>query len=661
MNNDIDFLKIDKKYRYAGKLGVIYSIEKTIFKLWSPLADKVEIKIYNEGNVSSILEILSMEKKDKGVWYLEKKGDCHGLYYIYLVYFSNKINEVIDPYCRAVGVNGKLAMVVDLERTNPKDWYKDKRPFIHNITDSIIYETHIRDITINKNSGVSELCKGKFKGIIEEDTCIPGTNIKTSLAHLKELGITHIHILPCFDFASIDEENLHKSKYNWGYDPENYNVPEGSYSSNPYYGEIRIREFKELVQSLHRNGIRIVMDVVYNHTFSGENSNLNLSMPGYFYRLDKYGRFSNGSGCGNELASEHFMVRKYIVESVIYWAKEYHIDGFRFDLMALHDLDTMKEVREELDKIDKSIIIYGEGWTGGVSKLSEEESCSKKNIRKFGSLQVAAFSDDIRDGVKGSVLNFKEGGFVSGVKGLEESIKFGVVASTYHNQIYYSMVNNSKYPWANEPYQTITYISCHDNHTLWDKLQLVNPNLSEDELIKENKLAAAILLTCQGISFIHGGEEFLRSKKNYHREFVENSYNSPDYVNSLDWNRKIKYSDVFQYYKGLITLRKYNKAFHLDSNKEIQQYIRFFEKDKDFYDNNVVAYNINGQGNFKGWNNVIVIFNVNNKNITVNLPEKHWYLVVNNEKAGLDILKEIKKDNIIVNRKSCFVLVKNLI
>lgn len=477
-----------------------------------------------------------MNKHRKGVWFNEITNDCQGLYYIYNIYFGKNLNKTVDPYAIALGVNGKRAMIVDLERTNPEGWVNDKRPELKDFTDSIIYEAHVRDLPIDENSGVEVLNKGKFKGLIEEGTVIPNTNIKTTLDHIKELGITHIHLLPAFDYGSIDEEKLETPQFNWGYDPTNYNVPEGLYSTDPFDGEVRIKEFKEMVQGFHENGIRVVMDVVYNHTFSGEDSNLNLSMPGYYHRQDKNRDFSNGSGCGNELASERSMVRKYIIDSLTYWSEEYHIDRFRFDLMTLNDIETLKLARQRLDKIDKTIIIYGEGWNGGESPLPEEMACFKENIVEFDSLQIVAFSDDIRDGIKGHVTKKDEPGFVNGKIDFEETIKFGVVASTKHNDIDYNNINYSNKPWAKEPYQTITYCSAHDNNTLWDKLQIISKNATKEDLIKENKLAAAIVLLSQGISFIHAGEELTRTKIDKNGDFVENSYASSDEVNKINWN-----------------------------------------------------------------------------------------------------------------------------
>lgn len=444
----------------------------------------------------------------------------------------------MDPYAKAVGVNGNRGMVIDLNTTNPEGWEKDTKPELKSATDSIIYEAHVRDLSIDETSGISNEYKGKFKALTIWDSCIPGTTVKTVVNHIKDMGFTHIHLLPAFDFGSIDENKLEQPQFNWGYDPKNYNVPEGSYSTNPYLGDVRIKEFKEMVKALHEAGIRVVMDVVYNHTYNLD-SCLNNAVPGYYYRQDENGEYSDASACGNETASERYMFRRYMVDSVVYWAKEYHIDGFRFDLMGIHDIETMKLIREELNKIDSSIIMYGEGWTGGPSPLKEELAALKKNTYKFDKLQIAAFSDDCRDGVKGHVFYDEETGFVNGKDGLEETIKFAIVASTHHKDIDKENIVYSNEFWANEPYQTINYASAHDNYTLWDKLQISTPNCTEEELIAMNKLIAGIILTSQGISFVHAGEEMARTKEDEEGKLVENSFESSDKVNKIYWDRKV--------------------------------------------------------------------------------------------------------------------------
>ncbi|GAA0086838.1 hypothetical protein UT300007_32790 [Clostridium sp. CTA-7] len=621
------------KLEYSGDLGAKYSKESTKFTLWAPIANEVSIYLYeDEKNIP-------MVKGDKGQWEVVIDGDLKNKFYNYKVKINEKINTVVDPYAYAVGVNGEKSMVVDLESTNPKGWENDIKPEFKNATDAIIYEMHVRDFTIDESSEVEKELRGKFKGILH----------KKPISHLKELGVTHVQLLPISDYKSVDESKLDEPQYNWGYDPQNYNVPEGSYSTNPNDGNVRIKEFKELVKSLHEEGIRVVMDVVYNHTYDTETSLFNLAVPNYYYRTDEEGNFTNGSGCGNEVASEKPMIRRYIKDSVVNWAKEYHIDGFRFDLMGLHDIETIIQIREELDKLDKSILVYGEGWAGGATPLKEEEAALKLNAPKFGKKQIGCFSDDIRDGVKGDVFIAKSTGFVNGGENFEETIKFGIVASTQHSQVDYSKVIYSNKPWANEPYQTITYASAHDNYTLWDKLQLTVDDDSinkEEKLIKMNKLVASIVLTSQGISLIHAGEEILRTKVNEDGSLVENSYKSPDSVNKFDWNRKDKYKDVFNYYSGLIKLRKTYKEFRLTSNEDIEREVRFLENNQ----SKVVSFTIS--------NKIVVIHNANEKDIIATIPEGNWSVLVDEYRAGVEELSCINGNEVKVPALASYVLVR---
>ena len=652
--------EFDEKYGYSGELGAIYSKEKIKFILWAPTADEVKVVLYgNDGYDYSCdaKKVYSMNKGVKGTWNLELEGDFNGEYYNYLVNIEGKVNEVVDPYAKAVGVNGNRGMVIDLETTNPDGWDKDKKPKLESATDAIIYEAHIRDLSIDNTSGIENEYKGKFKALTIEDSCIPNTKIKTVVNHIKDMGFTHIHLLPSFDYGSVDETKLDEPQFNWGYDPKNYNVPEGSYSTNPYLGHVRIREFKEMVKSLHESGIRVVMDVVYNHTYDLD-SCLNKAVPGYYYRQDEEGNYSDASACGNETASDRYMFRKYMIDSIIYWAKEYHIDGFRFDLMGIHDIETMKLIREELNKIDPTIIVYGEGWIGGPSPLKEENAALKKNTYKFDNLQVAAFSDDCRDGVKGHVFYEEQAGFVNGKDGLEETIKFSVVASTPHKGVNKTNVLYSEDFWANEPYQTITYASAHDNYTLWDKLQIVSPEASEEELVKMNKLIAGIILTSQGISFIHAGEEIARTKVDENGKLIENSFNSSDKVNKIYWDRKEKYKDLCEYYKGLIKLRKEYKAFRMNTNEEIQQNINFLENRKDFKVDNLVAYIINSKNIDSKVSKIAVIMNASMQEEKVDIKDSNWGVVVNSEIAGTNIIEEVSTNIVSVPAKSIMVLIK---
>ena len=654
-NNDFD-----KIYGYDGDLGAIYSKDKCKFILWAPTAENVQLALYGDNGYDfdcEAKEVYTMSKGINGTWIVEINGDFNGQFYNYLININGKISEVVDPYAKAVGVNGNRGMVIDLNTTNPEGWEKDTKPELKSATDSIIYEAHVRDLSIDETSGISNEYKGKFKALTIWDSCIPGTTVKTVVNHIKDMGFTHIHLLPAFDFGSIDENKLEQPQFNWGYDPKNYNVPEGSYSTNPYLGDVRIKEFKEMVKALHEAGIRVVMDVVYNHTYNLD-SCLNNAVPGYYYRQDENGEYSDASACGNETASERYMFRRYMVDSVVYWAKEYHIDGFRFDLMGIHDIETMKLIREELNKIDSSIIMYGEGWTGGPSPLKEELAALKKNTYKFDKLQIAAFSDDCRDGVKGHVFYDEETGFVNGKDGLEETIKFAIVASTHHKDIDKENIVYSNEFWANEPYQTINYASAHDNYTLWDKLQISTPNCTEEELIAMNKLIAGIILTSQGISFVHAGEEMARTKEDEEGKLVENSFESSDKVNKIYWDRKVKYKDLFEYYKGLISLRKEYKAFRMNTNEEIKENIHFLKKGVNFSENNLVAYIIDAKNIDIKCEKIAVTINANNKDVDVELEESNWHVMVDEKTAGNEIIETIKDSKVNVSRKSIKVLIK---
>lgn len=658
-SNYFESKEFNEKYNYDGKLGVIYSKKSSEFKLWAPLAEQVELVLYGKdyNALESNKTIIKMNKENRGVWRARINEDLSGEYYNYLVRNNGKTYESVDPYAKAVSINGEKSMVIDMESTNPKGWSNDKKPILNDVTDSIIYEAHIRDLTKDEASGVITELRGKYIGAVLENSKIKGTSITTGLDHLKELGITHIHLLPVFDYESIDERYDSPDNYNWGYDPQNYNVPEGSYSTNPYEGAVRISEFKEMVYRFHQAGIRVVMDMVYNHTYNLE-SPLNLTVPGYYYRKDKYGCYSNSSGCGNETASERYMFRKYMIDSVLYWAKEYHIDGFRFDLMGLHDLETMRIIRNELNKVDKSIIMYGEGWTCYDTPLNINESAVKNNICKFDDLQIAAFSDDARDSIKGSVFLKESLGFVNGGDNYEESIKYTICTSTKHDEIDLSKVVYSKSFWANEPYQTITYDSAHDNNTLFDKLRMSCKDENEEELLKMNKLAAAIVLTSQGISFLHEGEEFARVKENLQGEIIENSYNSSDYTNELKWLRKQRYIDLFNYYKGLIKLRKEYKAFRMNSNKEIQNNISFMAKGNEFKDNHIVGYIINIEDYNDSYSKIAVIFNANKYNVEVDLDEGKWNVLVDGEKADSEVQYKIEDSIVNVSARSALILIK---
>ncbi len=596
---------------YNGKdLGLSYSPKESLFRIWAPSATEVEIILYDENDGNKGLRRVSMNKQNDGVWTTDLNSDAKGKFYTFRVKINGEWkDEVPDPYAKAVGVNGKRAMVVDLKETNPEGWNKDKSPSFKKPTDAIIYELHVRDASIAGNSGIKN--KGKFLGLTEKGTTNTA-GLSTGLDHIKELGITHVHLLPCFDFNSIDETKPDE-KYNWGYDPLNYNVPEGSYSTNPYDGVTRIKEFKQLIKTFHENGLRVVMDVVYNHTALTETSNFNQLVPGYYYRQTKDGKFSDATACGNETASERPMMRKFILESMKYWVQEYHVDGFRIDLMGVHDIETMNLISKELHKIRPDILLYGEGWTAGKSPLPDSLRALKANAQQLD--RIAVFSDDIRDGIKGSVFDHKDKGFVSGKKGMEESIKFGIVAAVQHPQVDYNKVNYSKAPYAKQPYQTITYAECHDNHVLWDKLAISAKDATEEERIDMQKLALSIVLTSQGISFLHAGTEFLRSKKG-----VENSYESSDSINAIDWSLKSKNKEVFEYVKALIKIRKEHPAFRMVSAKAIRSNIHFLNNMPE----GLISYTINGKQAGDSWNKIQFYFNRTSISQNIILSSKYW-------------------------------------
>jgi pullulanase len=578
--------------------------------------------IFYRGGTDGVAEsTVEMKKAVDGTWYSTVPGDLKGKFYVFRVQINGQwLNEVPDPYVKAVGVNGKRAMVVELEETNPPGWEKDKSPVFKNKTDAIIYELHVRDASIAENSGIKN--KGKYLGLTETGTK-NAQGMPTGLDHIKELGITHVHLLPVFDFYSIDESKLEKQQYNWGYDPLNYNVPDGSYSTNPYDGVTRINEFKQMIQAFHKNGLRVVMDVVYNHTRLTEDSYWNQLVPGYYYRHTNDGKFSNATACGNETASERYMMRKFILESVLYWVKEYHIDGFRFDLMGVHDIETMNLISGELHKIKPDILLYGEGWTSGASPLADSLRALKKYAYKLD--RIAVFSDDMRDGIKGSVFEHEDKGFASGKPGMEESIKFGIVAACKHPQVDYSKVNYSKAAYSAEPWNTITYCECHDNHVLWDKLAISAKTNTKDERRQMYKLALSIVLTSQGISFLHAGAEFLRSKKG-----VENSFESPDSINAIDWNLKTENKEVFEHVKTLIRMRKEHPAFRMTTSKAIMANIRFDQN----VPKGVISYSINGRAVNDDWQLIKIIFNGTGKVHSIDLNSKKWQAAVLNNEIG---------------------------
>ncbi|MEP4882908.1 type I pullulanase [Maribacter dokdonensis] len=608
-------------------LWITYGKNSTSFKLWSPNAEEVILRLFKKGNDVEAFEIYPLKKSTTGVWHIAVQGDLNGTYYTYQVKHNNKwLTETPGIYAKAVGVNGNRAMVTNMESTNPIGWHNDRSPLLKQPNEAIIYELHVRDMTIHPQSG--SFYPGKYLGLTEKGTT-GNNNVSTGIDHLKELGITHVQILPTFDHYAIDETNLNTPQFNWGYDPNNYNVPEGSFSTDPFNAEVRIREFKQMIKAFHDNGIGVIMDVVYNHTGRTDTSNFNLEVPGYYYRHWQDGSYSDAAACGNETSSERSMMRNFMIESTTYWTKEYHIDGFRFDLMGIHDIETMNNVADAVLKLNPDALLYGEGWTAGDSPLPEEKRALKKHMQQLP--KIAAFNDDLRDGLKGSVFDDQSLGFVSGAKNKQESIKFGIVGAIQHPDVNYNSVNYSNTPWTNEPWQSINYASCHDNHTLFDKLKISRPDADVETLIAMDKLANAIVLTSQGTPFLHAGAEMLRSKNGEH-----NSYNLPDSINQINWNWKIEYKKVFKYYKNLIRLRKEHPAFHMANAKEVREKVKFQQTN-----DSLVSFIIDHNANNDNWQKILVIYNASNKKIDYKI-EGVWHKAVSGSTFDFEGLQLVK-------------------
>ncbi|MGG0730241.1 type I pullulanase [Bacillus paramycoides] len=624
--------EFDNLFYYGGNdLGNIYTPQHTKFRLWAPTASEAKLVTYKKWSDKIGTEI-NMQQGEKGTWITELKGNQKGLFYTYKVKIGDKWTEAVDPYVRAASVNGDKGAVVDLEETNPKNWKANKKTKFKNPEDAIIYELHVRDLSIQPESGIKH--KGKYLGVTEKGTNGP-EGVKTGLDHIKDLGVTHVQFLPIFDYASVNEETLNEPQYNWGYDPKNFNVPEGSYSTNPYEPAVRITELKQMIQTLHDNNLRVVMDVVYNHMYNAAESNFHKLVPGYYYRYNEDGTFANGTGVGNDTASERKMMRKFMVDSVTYWAKEYNLDGFRFDLMGIHDYETMNEIRKGVNQIDPSIILHGEGWDLNTP-LAAELKANQKNAEKMKG--IAHFNDNIRDGLKGSVFEDKDNGFVNGKQNMEDRIKKGITAGIDYD------TNSSTYQ---DPEQVLTYVEAHDNHTLWDKLELTNSGDSEEVRKQMHKLSSSILLTSQGIPFLHAGQEFMRTKYGDH-----NSYKSPDSINQMDWLRRAAFNNEVEYMKGLIDLRKKYPAFRMTSAERIKKDISFIDAPK-----NVVAYTIDGKGNGNKTEYFMVAHNANREAVDITLPSKGpWKVLVDGKQAGSKTLYVVHDNKIKVPALSSFVL-----
>lgn len=630
---------------YGEDLELVYTPQQSVFTLWAPTATKARLNLYSAGEGGEPEEQLEMNKSDDGTWRINVDRDLKGMFYTFQIEKDGKwLDETPGIWAKAVGVNGNRAAVIDWNETNPEGWDQDKAPELQWYSDIILYELHHRDFSIAPNSGVKN--KGKFLALTETGT-ITYEGEASGLDHLKELGVTHVHILPSFDFATVDETRLEDNDYNWGYDPKNYNVPDGSYSTDPANPVTRIREFKEMVQSLHRHGFRIVLDVVYNHTASTDKSNFNLTVPYYFYRQNPDGSYSNASGCGNETASEREMVRRYIIESVKFWAREYHLDGFRFDLMGVHDIETMNLLREELMKIDPTIFVYGEGWVAADSPLPPEQRAVRDNVNQMEG--IAVFCDDFRDGVRGSTFDEQNPGYASGnIDGHYEPVKFGVVGGTEHPQVDYNGLLYSSTPYTAAPSQAVNFIACHDGYTLVDKLKLsVQGEHAGEEIVPIAKLANTILLTSQGVPFIRGGEEMLQDKKG-----EPNSFKSPDSVNQIDWSLKAKNRDFFEYIKGLIALRKAHPAFRITTTDGVKQWLHFM----DTGDSGVIAYTLGGHANGDEWQEILVAYNGNRHPAEINIPQQDWTVVCRDGHIDLDSQEHIPGGNVQIAASSALIL-----
>ena len=595
----------------------LYSPAKTQFAFWSNAAEQMEVLIYDEAN-SDQCSVVSLKKGDNDFWTASVKGDLAGKFYtVRSLQNGEWAPEAPGIFAKAVSVNGQRAAILDLNATNPEGWDADIRPAMPDMTDIVVYETHLRDFTMSPLSGVTN--KGKFIGLTEE----------APLNYLRELGITHLQILPMFDYGSIDETTLDQNRYNWGYDPVNYNAPDGGYSTDPYDPACRIREAKAMIQALHKAGIRVIMDVVYNHTYDVMGCALGRVVPKYFYRLNEDGSYANGSGCGNETASDHEMYRRFMVESVCYWAREYHIDGFRFDLMGIHDQETMRQIRAALDEIDPTILTYGEGWAAMSPAYSYDSLAMKQWTYKMP--RVGAFSDDIRNALIGSPFDH-ERGFASGNPAGVKDVMRGLIACP---------------EWSGEPMQHVSYITCHDNYCLRDRIAVSAPEETEETQLRMNKLAQTAVLVSQGMSFIYGGEELYRTKQG-----IDNSYQSPDSINTIPWENLDKYADLHDYYQAMIAIRRAHKGFRLGSAEAVQEHVEFLDADND----QVIVYRIKELEGIDTAKSLIVVLNGSEKAAQVEIPEGEYTLLAFNGEANVEGLSDLHESQALVAPYSATIL-----
>lgn len=597
---------------------------QTTFTLNAP--QQPTLRLYADGEGGKPLQQYKMRAVGKHRWTLTLKRNLQGKFYT----FDIGHGETPGVFATAVGVNGKRAAIIDRAITNPAGWAQDKRPALLSPADQVIYELHVRDFT---HKMLNNAHPDKFLGVADT----------AALAHLKHLGVTAVHLLPSFDFSSIDETKPHLPAYNWGYDPQNYNVPEGSYATNAYDPATRIKEFKQMVQALHRAGIRVILDVVYNHTADIEHSNFQRTYPDYYYRKRADGSYSDGSGCGNETASEKPLMRAFIIESIVYWAQEYHIDGFRFDLMGVHDIKTMNAACRALHKIDPSIFVYGEGWSAGQCAYPSHLLASKAHMKQMPG--IAAFSDELRDGLRGPFYDDKQGAFIAGVSGAEERIKFGIVGGIAHPQVNMQQVGSDHLPWNDDPTQFISYVSCHDDMCLVDRLRASVPNLTPEMLVRLDCLAQSVVMLSQGVPFMLSGEEMLRDKQGVH-----NSYQSPIEINALPWQNLQRYPQLFTYYQRLIALRRHHPAFRLGNANLIRQHLSFLPTQP-----NLVGFILTGHAGGDVWNNIIVVFNANNEARKVTVPKGRYTIVASNGTINETGWGSVETDHLWVDAHSMLI------
>ena len=611
----------------------VYKGDNTEFSVWAPTAEAAQLKLYHSASDTLAFASLDMKLGNDGLWKATVNEDVKGAFYTFQVkHVGEWLEETAGIAAKAVGVNGWRGAVIDWAETNPEGWAEDKSPEVKP-SDIIVYEMHHRDFSIHQTSGISN--KGKYLALTEQGTKNPD-GLATGIDHLKELGVTYIQLLPSTDFITVDEAHLENNQYNWGYDPFNYNAVEGSYSTDPFNPVTRIKEFKQMIQSLHAAGFRVILDVVYNHTTDASKTGFERTMPGYFYRMAEDGSFYNGSGCGNETASEQAMFRKYMIESLEWWMREYHIDGFRFDLMAIHDIDTMNEISERLHAIDPNVVLYGEGWAAMAPAYPEDKIALKVNTHMLD--KIGAFSDNIRDAVRGP-LGCENAGFMDGVEGKKADLMFGIAGGVQHPQV-------SVERWTNNPLQHVSYVSCHDDHCLRDRLEIAT-KASEKQRLAMVKLAQTAVYTSQGLPFIFAGEELYR-----HKQGVKNSYNKPDSINAIDWTYKTKYKDLVDYYAALAAIRHAHPGFCLGDAELVREKLQFIDIDNPC----VVAFRISGLEGIDSAKSLTVLLNGSKKKVEVEIPEGKYVVLAENGKADVDGLSAFTGSKVKASATSATIL-----